>query len=801
MTFQEVAITSAQRYYQFLSDEGKGIIIRRVIKRDIEDGFIYLSLDGKLPYPEFVKVKIFNTVYTDSQIYCLEYDGKKRVLKVRPNDEFKSAIVNAPLEYVSVISDLRFLVERVRNWYMFHGANLQLPCVKPQINHRMLPILHDEPSEDQLQAISGALSSPFSYIWGAPGTGKTQLVLARCVLTYLQEEKPILLVAPTNNAVEQMLYGILSVLSEADYSLDQVLRLGRPSPEFRQSYPEVCVNTTIEKQLVIISEQIEKIEKELKNNEELLVQYAQLKQLKAKEIKLDDCSAKLFPLLTQLQILFQQQKEQTDLLAVLSGKHLLVERQLKEKEKERQASVNQIKALNNLVEKYDNGIRKLLLPGRANHYLQQLQNEMEVLAATESEIKRVKFDIEDILHHVENCNNIKQNISQNIQVCRDSINEVTAFWKELNSLACSVTECVDVSKIEQLINATKTRIQKEGNKYQRVQNISEAELVEHKESLIHDLEQHRHRQADIAEHSVQERIKRCKVIAATADTCLKDLPPNGSFKPSHVFLDEAGYCPLIKGVTLVAYNCPVTFLGDHMQLPPVCEMNDDQFALERNAPVSLWAQSALFTSEALTDTPANVINGYRIHAPASFRHMSKYDLVHTYRFGESLANVLASDVYSDSFHGDKNCKTNIYYIRASRNPDSPKRTSNSESLAITRYLQKKGDRDVGIITPYKAQRELLKAAFRHNKELAESVMTVHGSQGREWDVVLFSVVDTSNKWFTDSQSSVSNGKNVINTAVSRAKKKLILVCDVDYWQTQHNQLIGKLLSVAEEIIV
>ena len=80
-------------------------------------------------------------------------------------------------------------------------------------------------------------------------------------------------------------------------------------------------------------------------------------------------------------------------------------------------------------------------------------------------------------------------------------------------------------------------------------------------------------------------------------------------------------------------------------------------------------------------------------------------------------------------------------------------------------------------------------------------MTVHGSQGREWDTVIFSVVDTTDMWFTNSLHPKSDGKKVINTAVSRAKKKLIIVCDAEYWKPMEKQLIGKLLSVAEEIVL
>ena len=81
----------------------------------------------------------------------------------------------------------------------------------------------------------------------------------------------------------------------------------------------------------------------------------------------------------------------------------------------------------------------------------------------------------------------------------------------------------------------------------------------------------------------------------------------------------------------------------------------------------------------------------------------------------------------------------------------------------------------------------------------ETVLTVHGAQGREWDTVLFSVVDTDGKWFTTALIPKSNGTQIINTAVSRAKKKLILVCDCEYWSRQSNELISKLLQIARPI--
>lgn len=56
-------------------------------------------------------------------------------------------------------------------------------------------------------------------------------------------------------------------------------------------------------------------------------------------------------------------------------------------------------------------------------------------------------------------------------------------------------------------------------------------------------------------------------------------------------------------------------------------------------------------------------------------------------------------------------------------------------------------------------------------------MTIHKSQGSEWDTVIFSVVDDSpagsgkrGAFFTNSLNHKFNSLNLINTVVSRAKK-------------------------------
>ena len=168
----------------------------------------------------------------------------------------------------------------------------------------------------------------------------------------------------------------------------------------------------------------------------------------------------------------------------------------------------------------------------------------------------------------------------------------------------------------------------------------------------------------------------------------------------------------------------------------------------------------------------------------------------SYRFGEKLARILAENIYSKDFKGNEEIGMDIISIDVKRVPGKLKRTNIAEVEAIGSLIENKDMGDYVILTPYTNQVSLLKEKI--SKEDSENrIMTVHGSQGREWDTVIFSVADTSNKWFTDSELYRTNGRKIINTALSRARKRLIVICDRSYWNQESRQLINKIISVSE----
>jgi superfamily I DNA and/or RNA helicase len=98
--------------------------------------------------------------------------------------------------------------------------------------------------------------------------------------------------------------------------------------------------------------------------------------------------------------------------------------------------------------------------------------------------------------------------------------------------------------------------------------------------------------------------------------------------------------------------------------------------------------------------------------------------------------------------------------------------------------------DIGVITPYTGQVSLLKALFakkNYDTDFQDRVKigTVHTFQGSECDVIIFDMVDCSKfekgkKPYFGKIYAGEQGEQLLNVAISRARHKLIVVCDPDY---------------------
>ena len=97
---------------------------------------------------------------------------------------------------------------------------------------------------------------------------------------------------------------------------------------------------------------------------------------------------------------------------------------------------------------------------------------------------------------------------------------------------------------------------------------------------------------------------------------------------------------------------------------------------------------------------------------------------------------------------------------------------------------------IGVITPYRGQASLLHALKRERKfpsqfEERVKIGTIHTFQGSECDVIIYDMVDcpvleSGRNLQIGKIYAGEDGERLLNVAVSRARHKLIVICDPDY---------------------
>lgn len=803
MNIAEIAQNSASIYFDYAT-KNHTAVIRYTITKITHAGLIYeFKLANRIRAAEDLSLEVNHVVYNEDQAKIIDYDSENAVIRVLLHNEYASILENIDAKDVAFIYDLRFLIKRVSNWYSKYGHLISLPQNAPSISRyhpRNSPI---KPSLDQVKAVNGILSQPLSYVWGAPGTGKTQVVLSLAIMNYVKRKQRILITAPTNRAVEQILNGILPRLKDFGIKDDAFIRLGVPTKEFALAHPTICEThklitalTEAKQRIEFLESQIAQLDQQIKKIRKFSTYIEYRERFKTAEIALPKLLNKLKE--TQ-QILFHLKKGEISLLKELE----IANSSKKTITTEIEQQTNMQITLNSKLKNYQSSFLRFLLSKKIEYCILKISHTEEKIRlllekelCLEETIVKKEEKLNEISNQQENNSALKEEYIQKIHEYSQILLELKVLKKTL--------PLYDLTKAGQiLIEASKDAAHLFAEKEKEYNDVNQFDLQEFLSLRLRyqqELKELKEKFSDL-EKNKKVRLSNCLVVATTIDHCLTQILPNSDLAPSHVFIDEAGYAPLIKAAALTAYQCPITMLGDHMQLPPICEIDDDKLNTESLSPAVLWAQSALFIEDFISNGLDYVFKKYFKNDPPDFKFLKKYDLLYSFRFGENLASVLAGEVYSENLRGTSNHQTKIHFINAKKfkkinpNAQSIKRYSEAECIAIKDFVKKFDHLKIGVITPYSNQKNALRKILPDFID----VNTVHGSQGLEWECVVFSVVDTTDMWFTNTLLKESNGKNIINTAVSRAINHLVIVCDVDFWSKQEKQLIGKLLKIATEL--
>lgn len=721
---------------------------------------LVLVIDGK-EYPDGVKFLGWN----EESLYLI----------VKTEDHIRDHLHRASADQVFLISDMSFLVKRIGDWYAspVYPYRISLPSSASTVKPPVPENFREPPSEEQRNALNGIFEHPLTYIWGAPGTGKTKYVLAYALMTYLKAGKPVLICAPTNNAVDQTLLGVLDILKHHEVKIDRILRLGTPDQEIVRRYPQVCEERDIvvkHSRCVLEIRDVTAILSVRNRNAAFQAAYrdllaiaetTQTRYLAYKQVQHERTSAEMDLNAVRLEVIgyvpvvdrnsndmkLARQKTQSLSIRLLgavgSRKQAEAQEKLANAEMIYQKSVEKLRQLNE--EKQQHTAR-----------LERLTAELKKLSSPETLLSEFRKSCE-------------------------RYPEAGGLLPELS---------VDVlNRLEEICSDYF-----EKNREEEPDSLYREQSIEELTERLRQLEE---------EKKLYEKagssLKNALIVAATADTLFSRYDTFEMFGVTfhHVFMDESAYCPLIKSMIAFSFGCPVTLLGDHRQLPPVCEMDFGKLPDKFKQLAVLWHQSAVRSENVFTHSLESLYLDYRDDADIVFETTKQYTLNHTYRFGEKIAEILAEEVYTPDFHGNRYADTSITVVHA---PDSTRNgASYSEAAAIRDFILKHSIRNYAILVPYKAQLHCVREVFPQADE-EQRVMTIHSSQGREWDTVFLSVTDTVRTFFMNSKLQKSNGLQIINTAVSRAKRELVIVCDYNLWICREDQLIGKIIKNADEII-
>ena len=194
--------------------------------------------------------------YGSGDVSFEDYDERSMTIRARvESEELNRYLVNRDKQYIKIISDMKWLINLTEDTFTDFGDRIGYPASKPTFTYDDYEFPRypngRQPTAQQREAVHAILNSGLSYIWGAPGTGKTQFVLSTAIIAHIKKGHRVAIIAPTNNSLERVLESVITVLSSDDPNHEyidpdrDILRLGNPTSGFLEHYKNICEDRAI----------------------------------------------------------------------------------------------------------------------------------------------------------------------------------------------------------------------------------------------------------------------------------------------------------------------------------------------------------------------------------------------------------------------------------------------------------------------------------------------------------------------------------------------------------------------------
>lgn len=687
-----------------------------------------------IPDDTDVLIRIDNSSHKAVIVNC---KGLELLLSCEVNLGQTIPSISIHISNANLLESLKKLLEQIQSQTIrvnedlllkLFGINEPIPAAFPEF---YIPPLKFELDEFQKDVITKSLNSEISFIWGPPGTGKTA-VIAVLTKILIDAGLSVFITSNTNVAVDNAFDKFIQFFRETSDDLlnGRIIRYGNIQVEGIKEYVQ---EANITKRLA------EPLFKEIN---QLTTKISTLQSEKNKLKQSIEDYRKYSAIKTEFESRVQHFNHLSSKFSNTKSQLHNIDIQISNKNEE-------------IAKLYE----LLLLSNTTNSLLRLFKG----IKSPKSITKEIR-SINSILSRLSIDKNKLLNTSQSL------INELKQVKSKLDALKADFVksgfklaefDSISISDIERKINGVDVKIYSVNEKINEIK--SEIEKLE------------------------KELISNAKVIGTTL-SMFHSKSKLYSRNYDIVIIDEVTMAILPQLFFASGFaNKKVFIVGDFMQLQSIIKTKDSDL-------VNNWIKADIFSKNNIKDGSNPKLNTLCIQrrmnpAIAEITNQCLYNgILQHLPIDSPLADEPAVSFYDTSKFSPyatipgKSGRINIY----------------NAVLAVKLtlgYLEDESIKDIGIITPYRKQANLLAKLIRdadiNNKAIAD---TVHKFQGLERDLIIFDITDGKNSknysvgaHLRDS----SESPNLFNVAFTRAKKKLIIIGDMDYLRENRNQFPKK----------
>lgn len=242
-----------------------------------------------------------------------------------------------------------------------------------------------------------------------------------------------------------------------------------------------------------------------------------------------------------------------------------------------------------------------------------------------------------------------------------------------------------------------------------------------------------------------------------------------------VVMDEASQCSTAMALLPISRGRQLMLVGDPQQLKPVILLDPTNNAYLRDKYRVTHEYDYISKSVYKTFLAIDPVN-------------EEILLSYHYRCHPQIIEFNNRKYYNSKLHikSDSTFEEPLLFIDCPGGRKGRKNTCEEEALRIMEYLKENPGRDIGVITPFVNQRNLIRKMLNANGFPEVSCGTVHAYQGDEKQEIIFSLAITC-RTGPGTYAWLKNNRELINVATSRAREKLVILGDMKEISRLHTE--------------